>query len=74
MLARTSNDPLSPISQWRRDIERAFDSAGDADGRGDVTAAAWAPAVDIKDEDNAYVLHADLPGVDPKNIRIAYGK
>jgi HSP20 family protein len=70
MLARVQNDPLSLMNQWRRDIERAFNSFEDAGSRGEVTAAAWAPAVDIKEEDGAYVVHADIPGVDPKNIEL----
>ncbi len=70
MLAKVQNDPLSLMNQWRRDIERAFNSFEDGGSRGEVTAAAWAPAVDIKEEDGAYVVHADIPGVDPKNIEL----
>jgi HSP20 family protein len=59
------------MSQWRRDIERAFNGLDEAlPPGGEVTAAAWAPAVDIKEEDGAYVLHADLPGVDAKDIEL----
>lgn len=32
--------------------------------------AVWAPKVDIKEEDNEYVVFADIPGVDPKEIQI----
>lgn len=34
-------------------------------------AAAWRPAVDIREEAERFVLRADLPGVDPKDIDIA---
>lgn len=30
----------------------------------------WAPAVDVKKEDERYVITADVPGVDPKDIEI----
>ena len=30
----------------------------------------WVPAVDIKVDDEAYALHVDVPGVDPKDIQI----
>ncbi|MFP4244636.1 MAG: Hsp20/alpha crystallin family protein, partial [Ectothiorhodospira sp.] len=30
----------------------------------------WVPAVDIREEKDAYVLHADVPGVDPKAIEV----
>jgi HSP20 family protein len=32
--------------------------------------AEWAPAVDIDEHADKYVLHADVPGVDPKDIEI----
>lgn len=71
MLARIHRDPLSLMTQLRRDVERAFNGLEEGmPSSGEVTAAAWAPAVDIKEEDGAYVLHADLPGVDPKDIEL----
>ncbi len=30
----------------------------------------WAPVVDIKSVDGSYVVHADLPGIDPKDINV----
>jgi HSP20 family protein len=70
MLARISNDPLSLMHQWRRDIERVFNGLEEGGQRGEITAAAWAPAVDITEEDGAYVVRADVPGVDPKDIEL----
>lgn len=35
-----------------------------------VETSHWAPAVDIKEEPTRFVLYADIPGVDPKNIEI----
>jgi len=70
MATRVPNNPLSLINQWRRDIERAFEGVRDDGLRGEITAAAWAPAVDIKEEDGAYLVHADVPGVDPKDIEL----
>jgi HSP20 family protein len=51
-------------------MERAFGGLEEGASSNGVTAAAWMPAVDIKEEDGAYVLHADLPGVDPKDIEL----
>lgn len=31
----------------------------------------WLPAVDIKEEDDKYLVRADLPGVEPKNIEVS---
>ena len=34
----------------------------------------WMPAVDIREEDNRYLLTADIPGVDRKNVEITLEK
>jgi HSP20 family protein len=70
MSARVPNDPLSLITQWGRDIERALNTSEISKAPGEITAAAWAPAVDIKEDDGAYLLHADLPGVSSKDIEL----
>ena len=35
-----------------------------------VVTSRWRPAVDIKEEEDRFVIYADLPGVDPKDIVI----
>ncbi len=57
------------LNQWRRDMDRMFDRSYDVE-EADVTAAAWTPAVDIEEAQDAYILRADLPGVDPQDIEI----
>jgi HSP20 family protein len=37
-------------------------------------AVAWIPSVDVREEDDRYVVHADLPGVDAKDIEITAEK
>lgn len=37
-------------------------------------ADSWAPAVDIQEETNRYLVHADIPGVDPKDIEVSVDK
>jgi len=36
-----------------------------------AAAADWIPSVDIQEEAERYVIHADVPGVDPKDIEIS---
>ncbi|HEX2667948.1 MAG TPA: Hsp20/alpha crystallin family protein [Gammaproteobacteria bacterium] len=36
-----------------------------------TTAADWVPAVDIREEAGRFVIHADVPGVDPKDIEVS---
>lgn len=34
----------------------------------------WMPTIDIKDDNNQYLIRADVPGVDPKNIEVSIDK
>ena len=38
--------------------------------RSSIVTSNWSPAVDIKEEDEQFVLKADIPGVDPKDIDV----
>ena len=40
------------------------------DDNSDVVTSHWKPSVDIKEEADRFVIYADLPGVDPKEIEI----
>ena len=62
-------EPWGLINQIQQELARAFE---DHTGRGERgnTVADWAPAVDIREEDARFVLRADLPGVDPKDIDV----
>lgn len=57
------------LSQLHNEINRLFDSLA-SDDQGTTPATDWMPAVDVVEEENRYVLHADVPGVDPKDIEI----
>lgn len=34
--------------------------------------ASWSPAVDIVEEENRYLIKADIPGVEPKDIEVTF--
>ena len=59
-----------PWSALRR-LQRDLDSFA---GNGSAATANWAPAVDIRETKEGFELHADLPGIDPKNIEITMEK
>ena len=40
----------------------------------DQDANSWTPRVDVREEDNRYVIVADIPGVDSKDIEISMDK
>lgn len=53
-------------------IDRYFgDEAGD---QSNVVTSQWAPRVDIREEEKSFVILADIPGVDPKDIEVNMDK
>lgn len=69
----TQYDPWNTLfnlpDEMERMMRRRFGPMATGNGEEGLTAA-WSPAVDIKEEDDRYVVTADLPGVDPKDIDI----
>jgi HSP20 family protein len=65
--------PWPPLRQFHHEVNRLFNDLG-ANGVGEdrsrVVTGHWVPAVDIREEDDRFVLTADLPGVEPKDIAI----
>ena len=59
-----------PWSLWHRfhnNTGRFYDDVG---SRAEPRRRHWSPAVDIKEEDDRFVLHADVPGVEAKDIEV----
>lgn len=62
-------EPWGLMGGLHRDLDRLLESRfGADDTQGAVTD--WVPAVDVREEDDHFVLHADVPGVDPADIEI----
>ena len=69
----TRYEPWTVLNQLQRELERSFENLRTDLERGEGETAAtveWAPAVDIKEEADRYVVHADLPGVKPDDIDV----
>ena len=60
----TRYEPWGLLSQLQRELAH-----GNA-AEGSTATAEWAPAVDIKEESDKFVLHADIPGVKPEEMDI----
>ncbi|WP_294947014.1 Hsp20/alpha crystallin family protein [Sulfurivirga sp.] len=60
--------PWSILNQLNRELEQFVGQV--AQSEGDLQQAQWVPAVDIEETPDAYVIQADVPGVDPKDIEI----
>ena len=60
--------PLSDIERLRRMLDQTFGSFGLPSF---VTeSVGWSPPVDIEEQDNAYVIEAELPGVQKDDVNI----
>ncbi|HET6914172.1 MAG TPA: Hsp20/alpha crystallin family protein [Rhodanobacteraceae bacterium] len=60
-------------NEFQRMIDRFFADYESAD-QSDVVTSQWAPRVDIREEDKRFVIEADIPGVDPKDIEVHMDK
>ncbi len=60
-------------NEIKQAFDRFFDQGGDTDESAVVTAQ-WVPRVDIREEAGQFVLHADLPGIDPADIEVQMDK
>ena len=55
------------------EVNKLFDRNSNADASSGATAD-WAPAVDIEEHADKFVLVADVPGVDPASIEVTLEK
>jgi len=64
-------DPLRYMEQFHNDINRLMGTGLWSGGDGsNIVTSGWTPAVDVKEEKNRFVVTADIPGVDPKDIDV----
>ena len=62
-------DPWRRLQEFQREMGTLFDRRLDED-TGIMATSDWAPAVDIKEEDNRFLILADVPGVEPDDIEV----
>lgn len=64
-----ATSPWSLLDEFNREFSRMLPGFADDDSR--VVGSTWAPAVDIKEEDDKFVIRADIPGVSPDDIEVS---
>ena len=64
----------NPLREMENMLGRYTHATGRDIGTGDIDAdlgfAKWAPTVDIEENDDSYLIRADVPGVDKKDIDV----
>ena len=59
-------EPWALLNRLHREFDQGFETV--------AREASWSPAVDIHEEAERFVVHADLPGVKPADIEITTDK
>ena len=60
-------DPMDPMSPM---LAHALGLHAQQQGSGRATTTAWAPALDISERKDAYLVTVELPGVEPDDLQI----
>jgi HSP20 family protein len=66
------HNPWSGPRGLQEEIRQVFDRfLGEGEGdQSNVVTSQWVPRVDIREDSDRFVILADIPGVDPKDIEI----
>jgi HSP20 family protein len=73
-IQRTAYWPVT--NHFPRELTDAFSRLFDTESgdQSNVVTSEWAPRVDVREEDKQFVIEADIPGVDPKDIEVNMDK
>lgn len=63
---RSLGSTLDRMMTLNRALDHAFNSAWSGNGR------VWVPAIDVVEKKDAYVLYAELPGVDASKVDVSF--
>ena len=63
-------EPWTLMGQLQNEMSRLFDPRITKTTEDNVVTSDWTPAVDIKEETGRFLIAADLPGVDPKDVDV----
>lgn len=70
-MALVRYEPWNMLTRLQNEMNRLFDDRlPRGEDNGSVVTSDWIPKVDIKEEDKRFVILADIPGVDPKDIEV----
>ena len=66
MQTRSMSSTLDRMLTLNRALDQAFNGGWNSDSR------VWVPAIDVVEKKDAYVLYAELPGVDASQVDIKF--
>jgi HSP20 family protein len=62
--------PYTLMNRLHREIDQIFGDSFAAPAASGETSVAWVPSVDVHEEPERFLVHADLPGVDARDIHV----
>ena len=63
--------PWTGMPTFRQEMEKFFERVGDMKLDELATTGEWAPSMDVSETKEAFVVKAEVPGMDPKDIQIS---
>ena len=69
-MAITRWDPFRELMSLQNEMNRLFSRSYGSGDVLDVGSRTWAPPLDIHEREDAYVITAEVPGVEPGNIEV----
>ena len=58
--------PFEGLTRWFNDIDTWYDTGFS----GDIPDTTWRPAIDVEEKNGKYLVRADLPGLNKKDIHV----
>jgi HSP20 family protein len=66
------HEPFRDLSTLREEVERLFrETFGGTGAESPTPAGGWSPDLDIEEDDEAYTMHVELPGVKSDDITVS---
>ena len=60
------------IGTLRQEMDRLFDRVWEQEGRSMPMIGEWAPPLELSETKDGYLARVDIPGLDPKDVKITY--
>lgn len=64
-------NPPQAVQGFRKEMDRLFDRLWDRDSLDLSTLGEWTPTLDLIEAKDSFVVKAEIPGVDPKDVHVA---
>ena len=71
MVNLTLYEPWNLLDQFRKELDQMLTRTSPTLGDSSIATSTWAPRVDIREETHQFVIEADIPGVEPKDIEVS---